>query len=263
MKFIPYIFLSLIILMGFSSCEDPIVLDLEEAAERLVIEANFNATDSSATVLLSMSNPYYEDGQPEQVSNAVVSLAGPGGNYTLTEGLAGNYRAINLPATIGAAFTLSVTVDQKTYTSTAIVPAPITLDSLSYELFEFGFGGGGEVAQITTYWVDQLNIDNYYRIKTYHNGAYENDVYNIGDDAIGDGENYGIPIQNAYEQGDSLRIELLNTNKGYYDYFFDLSAIQQAGFGGATPYNPKTNFDQDVLGYFGIYQVSEQSIFIE
>jgi len=56
--------------------------------------------------------------------------------------------------------------------------------------------------------------------------------------------------------GDSLKFELLSTDKKYFDYFFEIALQYNNGINTTTPYTPKGNFNNGALGYFGIYSVS-------
>ncbi len=55
-------------------------------------------------------------------------------------------------------------------------------------------------------------------------------------------------------------MQLLSVDEAYYYYYTALSASVGDGFNASVPFNPTGNFGSEVLGYFGIFTVSEQSI---
>jgi hypothetical protein len=77
-------FLSISILL-LSSCEDVIQLDLESTESRIVIEASLNASSQTATVLISKTNDFYDNTEPEQVSGAILHCKETGNTYTFSE----------------------------------------------------------------------------------------------------------------------------------------------------------------------------------
>ena len=132
-------------LLIFSSCEDVIVLDLEEADTRLVIEGTIDADAAEAAVRLTLTNSFYDPSANEVVDGALVRLIGPLGDvYPLAQAAGGTYRVADLPITSGEKYTLEVTADDILYTAVAEVPYPVALDSLSQEKINFPFGNQEE-----------------------------------------------------------------------------------------------------------------------
>ena len=73
----------LVIFFGiFSSCEDVIDVELNEAPPRLVVEANLNLWrngNASAIIRLTTTGPFFENGVPF-VSDASVTVTDENGN---------------------------------------------------------------------------------------------------------------------------------------------------------------------------------------
>lgn len=256
---ISFIFFGLLL---FSSCEDVIVLDLEEAEPRLVIEGTIDAGAQEAQVWLSRTNAFYEAASSQIVDGAVVRLVNPfGEGYELVQEADGAYRYSDLAVEPGEQYRLEVTVDEVVYTALAEVPFPVVLDSLNQEEISFPFANEEEPSfQVFANWTDTPNRINYYRIKAFVDGEELPDNYTLLNDELSDGNPLVIPIREAFEAGSLVRIELRSVDAAYYDYFQKLSTILAQGANSATPFNPKGNFDQDVLGYFGIYHISALAI---
>lgn len=249
----------------FMACEDIIELDLEEAEQRIVLEATLDVDSQQAQLVFSLTNEFYQAGETDKVSGATVVLSHQDGTqYVLAETKDGVYVADNIISSPDDVFTLVVEDQGKQYTASAIVPHPAALDSLNTEMFDFPFGGSGEENfQVFAHWNDPENVPNFYRLKPYLNDTLVADVYSLTYDEFGDGTAMSIPIRELFEAENRVRIDLLSVDANYYDYFLQLSTIQGEGFNSSNPFNPKGNFDSNVLGYFGIYTTSSAEIWLE
>ncbi len=259
------IFISFILL---SSCTDIIELDLKNTEPRIVIEAKLNVSDSTFRADITMSNDFYDTGGFKKVTGANILLQKTGGEiYTVPETESGVYFLNNIIAKTNDEFTVSITdtegnvyeADTKTPNTTQIIgifPAPFVPP-----------GGGNpndttQYIQIMTLWKDSINIDNYYRLKTFVNNEYNAKDYLLTDDRVSDGDTLAAVIIHELYSGDLFSVELLSTDQKYFNYFMDLASIQGQGPSSTTPYNPRGNFDNGALGYFGIYTVSKLEILL-
>jgi len=259
MKLLKYLSCFLCSLFFFSACEEVIVLDLEKAEKRVIIQAQLDATAMTATVSLTKSNGFYETTVPETISNANISLTSDDGqSYSFSESEAGVYVANDVLATPEQTFTISVESENETYTASTTTPYPVVLDSLSSDIIVSPFGGE-EFISVSAHWLDLAEIQNFYRIRTFINDTLLADTYNLITDDFTDGEEMNSFIRNAFDEDDEVLVKLLNIDKKYYDYFFELSSVG-GGSGDVTPFNPQGNFDNNALGFFGIYFVSEATI---
>jgi hypothetical protein len=249
-------------LFFFSSCEDVIELELESVESQIVIEATLDAGNQIATVNISKTNDFYDNDSPEQVSDAVIILQSDLGNtYTLSETSPGTYTAINVLANQGEIFNLIVEVDGKFYEATSQTPVAVSLDSIIQANFPGGpFSDEGDIL-LSAVWNDPDNVQNFYRIRAYIDNVFQSDNYTIINDVLaGDGEEITASIAQGFNENTTVEVELLSTDEAYYDYFFQLSSLSGGGAGSTTPYNPKGNFSNDALGYFGIYYSSSIEI---
>ena len=249
-------------LLFFSSCEDVIVLELESVESQIVIEATIDAGSKIATVNISMTNDFYDNDSPERVSDATITLQGvTGDTYTLSENSPGTYTAANVLTDPGESFDLIVEVDGKFYEATSQTPVAVILDSIIQSTFPGGpFSDEGDIL-LSAVWIDPVNVQNFYRIRTYIDGVFQSDNYTVLNDVLaGDGEEITASIAKGFNENTTVEVELLSTDEAYYDYFFQLSSLSGGGAGSTTPYNPTGNFSNDALGYFGIYYPSSKEI---
>lgn len=259
------------LVLSLAACEEVIKLELQPGEQRIVAEANLDATNGTCRVLLSKSGDFYASNDFEKIAGAEVSLTTPTGDVLPIPDLGnGAYLLENLSVAPGDAFKLNVKLPDGQTFETAPVEAPraVALDSLLIEKTETGggpggppSGGSGENYALTVEWRDPAGEQNFYRIKIFKNGEFQSGTYFLADDRLGDGLKISRPIiRQTFEKGDELRVQLLSVSKAYYHYFTDLANAEGRGLSAPVPYNPKGNFSGDALGYFGAWQVSEKVI---
>ncbi|MEQ1746686.1 MAG: DUF4249 domain-containing protein [Saprospiraceae bacterium] len=256
----------------FASCEEVIELKLDNTEPRTVIEANLDATLGTCTVLLSRTSDFYSDNNFEHLVGASVVLTGPDGQpITLNETSTGRYQAVGVSAKPGDLFALSIrTPEGEEYAATAEAPRLVPLDSLFVEKNESGGirpgGASGPVEnyELSLQWTDPAGEANFYRARIYRNGGFLSELYVMSNDVLGDGTLTTRPIiRQNFAEGDQLRVQHLSVSKGYFDYFSELANTDGRGLSSPAPYNPKGNFSPPVLGYFGIWHVSEKSVTVQ
>lgn len=251
--------ITIIIISFLYSCTDIIKLDLKNTEPRIVIEAVLNMTDSTFKTDITLSNGFYESGDLERIKGANVVLSKTNREtYTVPETENGVYFIKNIISETNDEFSLTVTLpDGKTFEANTIAPYPVNIINIIPQPFDPPGGNphGSDTAkyyQILTLWKDTPNVDNFYRLKTYVNGEFGSDEYALLDDRYNEGDTIGgMEIIEIYSK-DTFKLELLSTDEKYFKYFMDLANIKFSD-GSATPFNPKGNFNNGALGYFGIY----------
>lgn len=264
-KHILYLFALAIVL---TSCEEVIILDLENDEPQLVIEAVVDATLGTVSVQLTQSNGFYDNDAPKTFDGADIKLITTNGESLAVPLIqSGRYFATGFEFEEGEELEIQITDEQgQLHTAMAIVPHPVSIDKLESVETNFGGRGGGgglggrndsdtQLFQVVTHWLDAPEEASFYRIKAYENEQFLANAYTMIDDISRDGDMLSRPVFDTFEEGSEVQIQLLSLDKGMYLYFFDLSNIQGQGGGGGstTPYNPKGNFE-NALGYFGIQQ---------
>jgi hypothetical protein len=247
--------LSILSIFLFPSCEDVIDLKLESIESRIVIEATIDASNEIVTAKISKTNDFYENRNPEQVSSATLSLISESGDtYTFSESSPGNYLATNVITNPGETFDLLVEIDGVIYHASTQVPSPVKLDTIIQADFPNGpFSNEGDIL-LTCVWEDPKSEENFYRIRTYIDDIFQSDSYMVLNDAFtGDGQEIKASVAQGFYKNTRVVVELLSISESYYDYFFQLSSLSGDRSGSPTPYNPKGNFSNEALGYFGAF----------
>lgn len=254
------IFIALIGILIFTSCEDVIELELEDTTPRIIIDGTLNMTTQTARVIFTKSNGFYDDTTPVFVSGVSAVLQNESGtSVTLSETTPGTYVAENVVANPGEKWTIELESEGVVYSAATTAPYPAVLDTLIAEIEQRPFGGETEVRMFSE-WDDQVGVPNFYRLRPYQNDTLIAQSYNLTNDDFSDGKRIRTPIMQEFDLGKLVKMELLSVDQNYYRYFLELSSVVGNGFNASNPYNPIGNFDNDALGYFGIFSVSSKEV---
>ncbi|NUO03037.1 MAG: DUF4249 domain-containing protein [Saprospiraceae bacterium] len=263
--------LFMLLFCSLTACEEVILLDLDTATQRVVIEANLDAGKGICTVSLSKTSGFYDSNNFEKITGAAILLTTSGeANIPVIQDADGHYSATGIDIAPGESARLRIELPngQVIESETVPVPYPAPLDALMTEKVETGGPSGNGTSEahymLTAKWQDIPGQSNYYRLKIFQNDAFQSGTYILSDDRFGDGLPIVRPvIRQTFQQGDVLRCQLMSVNKSYYDYFTELANVEGRGFSAPTPFNPNGNLSGEVLGYFGIWQASEKVIVVE
>ena len=251
------------ILLGLG-CEDVIELNLNETPPQIVIAANLDASQQRVTVVLHQTSAFYDSQADIPVQDAVIELQGPETAYLLEEVQDGIYQAEGILLQPHDTFSLQVAYDGEIYTATSIVPTPIALiDIEQSELPDTPFRDKGEV-RLSAIIDDLPEVENFYRITLYQETELVSENITVFDDAFASpNEVFKVPIRETFQPGTSIQVTLLSTDQAYYNYFYQLALLTRDGSNNTTPFNPRGNFDNKALGYFGIFYSSTSEVTIE
>lgn len=258
------LFTSLLILLA--SCEDVIEIDLEGIEPKLVIEAVINDIDKTCVVKLSETVDYFNPGIYPNVSNASVSISENDGiPIVLEESEPGIYTSNNISRVENTRYLLEINTDNKSCQAEVAMPQKVAIDSLSYEetplYLEFSDG-----YVVNCHFRDPLEVSNYYRLKVYNINDGQKAIdskFLFNDDFV---EGNQILLQwdvEEYYPEDTVVTELYTLDKSTYDYYNTLFLLGDNIFGSSNPGNPKTNLNNDVLGFFAAYTISRDTIIIK
>lgn len=256
-KYSSLFFFTLLALFSFISCEKEIEVDLNSSDPKIVIEALVEL-DSLATVKITRSQNYNQEGGFPLVDSAIVTISDNVGNVeVLKQNNKGLYTAKTIKGIEGYTYKLDVNVEGKNYASTSTMPKIVKIDSLYmynvpaikavYPMIEFQ---------------DIPGEKNYYKTVLLINGKRMKMALDVTDDEDRDG--YSISFLQTYDkdynddqdimQGDTITVYLQCIDKGAYTYFESLSRIQ------GTLNNPTSNIVGGALGYFSAYTSNSRTI---
>jgi hypothetical protein len=272
MKNIKISFVYLLILVGITSCEEVIELDLATTAPRVVIEGIITDQPGPYTVTIKKTADFYDRNNFPAGRGATVKITDSKGNTdTLTEVEDGVYQTNILEGIAGRTYNLTVDFEGETYTASSTIPAKeIKIDSLAYK-FEEESVFYNEGYYVTPYFTDIAGERNYFRLNLFVNGApylhevdgdfVEDNNFNLIDDKFFEGNQIDYEFYSALSAGDSIYVELHHLDEATYDYYTTL--VEVINGGGMAPSNPITNLSNDALGYFGAFSIDSASTVIE
>ncbi len=288
MRFFNIYGISVIIVLGMSSCLDVVEVSLDEGVPQLHVDA-FLTDIHNPEVVLSLTQEYFDASETNFVSDAQVTLSDGDTTYTLVfEDNAYRYDT-PLVGEVGTTYTLNIEYDGNVYEATSITQpvTPLMDDSLTYEFEEGAFGfEGGFLAEVRAY--DIEGREDYYWIRHFRNDTLILDPEALilaKDAAFGgegtDGALFIPPIRQAvndftrlYSPGENLKVEIWSIEENTWQYLNEV--LEQSSIGGALAiispptYNLRTNITRvsgdgefPALGMFSVSKVSRNEVTFE
>lgn len=247
-------------------CKKIVTLKLNNApVGAIVIEGEVTDQPGPYSVTISRPVDFYADNVFPPVSGAMVVISSSAGQAdTLTEISPGTYNTHTLTGISGVTYNLSVTAQGVNYTASSTMPAPVDLDSVSYEVNR-GFGRS-RISAVANF-RDPAGVHNYYQFVEFINSQRDTKDLFVFDDRLSDGRyiEYTLFNDSSYVQtGDALQVDMYCIDSAVYNYFFQL--LQSGGVGSfntsASPANPTSNISNGAYGYFSAHTVSSKSGFV-
>lgn len=271
------IFLAVI---GISSCQKVINLNLESTATNIVVDAEVTDSVTSYTVNLTQTVNLGDNNVFPVVNGAIVVISDNAGNSEiLPETSPGNYTTSHLHGTNGRTYYLSITSNGKKYTATSTMPYGVALDSVIADTNTSHHGGGGgfgghgggsstpAVPSVTVraVFTDPKGIANYYRLIEYVNRIPNYDNIAIISDQGQDGSVISVNVVRRdanIHAGDTVKVVLESIDANVFEYYRTLKQVTkvQNGIQTTVPGNPTTNLSNNALGFFSAYAVRSKYV---
>lgn len=253
------IFISLFI---FSSCEEVIDLNLENADPKIVIEGNVNDQLENQYVKISKTIPFSTTNTFNGFKGAKVTLSTAGSSpISFVEVSDGLYKSAPFKGVPGKTYKLEVLADGKVYSAESTMPMPVIPDSVGFKKLSF-FGNTNIYP--TVFYKDPANIQNQYRYILKINNKFQSDI--VFEDRFNDGSKVSDIIiydGDDIKSGDTVDIEMQSIDRKVFKYYFAISQIDGNGGPPVAPANPDSNFNNGALGIFSAYTKSNISIVLK
>lgn len=256
-------FLPIIILISLASCTKEIHIDLNDSNPKLVIEANYIATDSVVYVKVSQTGSYFDEFSINVTNDAVVSIKENNGSYVSVPFVGdGVYKLVAYAPTYGASYTIQVIHNGVAHEASSLLMPTMDFLSSSYEYLEESFFSDAGYS-VTYSFQDPVGVGNCYKIvESYDDQRFDKfGEFRVGNDAYTDGNIRELKIREAFNMGDTILLELQSINQAVYDYYDQLSS-NTSGFTAAQG-NPNYYWSNEALGYFSAYGYKQLEIVIE
>ncbi len=259
---------SLIILFLLTSCEEVIDIDLNSADPALVAEGLIEK-DSVAWLQLSYTTDYFDNEESEKVENARVTLEDNQGNFEIMEYIGdGIYRGASIVGVTNMKYTLRFENEDYRNEASASLQLPTEIYSITFEKSDIGPPGQNEEHYQATLKLKNLTTENeYYMVKFWVNEVEDKDMYYLINDKYyikNDTVEYS-PFQLQLDLNDYLDVVVYSIDASTYDYYYKLNEVGGGGRmgGSSTPYNPQSNFGDDIMGYFTAWSFAVYNTFVE
>jgi hypothetical protein len=248
----------------FYSCKKTVTLKLDSVTSQIVIQGEVTNAAGPYMVIINQTVNFYADNTFPPVSGAVVKISdNQGVTDSLTETSSpGVYTSHILQGQPGNTYSLSVFAQNKKYTAVSTMPAPVPLDSVTFESTS-GFGQHRISAVVN--FQDPPGIKNYYQFLEFINGQLFNKNVFIFEDRLSDGKyiNDNLFTDSSYlSSGDDLEVKMYCIDENIYNYLFQLdqSSARGAFNNTASPANPVSNISNGALGYFSAHTTQSMRV---
>ncbi|MFK8038779.1 MAG: DUF4249 family protein [Crocinitomicaceae bacterium] len=256
--------LAIVLSFGFFACEEVIELPLNNANQKIVVEAFTSNIEGRSYVKLTKTSNVYTTNNFETVSGANVLITdSDGNNFLFKEDSVekGLYIYPGYKVEPNKTYDIKIVADGQEITGTSTSSNTPSISFLAAgpkgalpEELQDGLGFFPDTTRLVFYlFPDPAPIGDNYRIIAYVNGEKDNTLY-YGNDVLGSGiEVGGVLFGTSVDSGDVVHMELMTIDKTNYDYYFSLDNNTDTGPFAATPSNPVSNLSDNALGYFGAY----------
>lgn len=248
----------------FTACEKVIDVPLNEAEQKVVIEAVLKDAPGANYVKISKTGSVYLEEGFEKVSDAQVTILEAGGATTIFEHVGeGVYQHPLFQTLPQTNYTLSVEVEDQLYEANCLTRKKPEMDSLSFVPLTGPFADPEDsLSLVSFHMLDPADETNFYWMKIFRNGN-ENSGYYLGNDEFINGQTFEAPFFGSEARpGDTVMVEMIMMDKPNYNYFIGLSNTLNSGPFTAAPANPPTNIQGGSLGFFGAYTTDTLTVII-
>ena len=254
-----------IVLLLISSCEEVVVVDLEEAEKRIVIDASIKwkkGTDGrNQNIKISKTRGFYEE-SPIPVTDAQVTISSADNSveFINDEENPGTYVTDAFEPQINQEYQLNIEAEGQNFQASEVLKSVVPIDSITQR---DNAGFGGDEIEIKTHYTDPAGVENFY-LFNYQVPFVQIPTLEIFDDEFNDGN----PIFSTYQEedlssGDIVSIQMQGISRQYYNYLFLL--LNQIGDSGG-PFQTRpatvrgniintTNEENYPFGYFSLSEV--------
>jgi hypothetical protein len=262
-SFLRYFISAILSTIFLASCEEVIKVDLNSADPALVIEGIIEK-DSLALVRLTKTTSYFSHEEPVIVENARIRIKDGMNTEDLEYTGNGYYKGDTIIGTEGIGYEVEVLHDGIKYTGSSYMPHKTEIQNIWYSKDNTPTilnPKGETVFTISFDFIDDPGKDNFYMVRFISDGELLEKRYFLftenktnGGSLGHDGNHYTF-AESIFFEGGEVRVEFLSVDEPVYDYFIQLDDVLfwKRRALPPTPYNPESNIDPSVLGYFAAW----------
>lgn len=251
-----------LVALFFSSCEKKVNLDYKANQSKIIIEGNITNEPGPYFVKITKSVSLTNTENHPTINDAIVTISDDAGNKeTLTPQGDGLYRTNTLIGMQGRTYTLTVNVENETYTAQSVMPQLVNFDSIKVETLSIL---GDTQYNIIPVYTDPIAKGNNYRFTLSVNNKLVKQ-HLVQNDEIKNGlvNTLRLEINDddlELKTNDTITVKMQCIDKNVALYYTTLVLMADNGpGGGTTPNNPPTNISKGALGVFSAHTMQEKS----
>lgn len=252
-----FVYLSFMAL--FIACEEEFDADLEGVEAKLVVEAELEE-NAYVAVKLSQSTDYFSQLAIPTIDNAAISLENlnDGRKEMLQPQGEGLYLGTSILGEAQTSYRLVIDYAGEQYQATSTLYPSVNISDVAFNDFSRGGPFGGDDSEdgfIILSSFNSVGDEVFYRVEyDLADSTEANGYYLVDAGKAGQTLSFGTP-QVTVKKSETFSMRIRSLDQGTYTYFSGLAELSGSGFGGgpggsATPFNPISNFEPSILGYF-------------
>jgi hypothetical protein len=274
-----YCLFAIPLLINLTSCEEVIHVDLNNANPEFVVEATI-FKDSVSLVHLTRTTSYFSNEEPDLIEDAIIMISEGTSLERLNYMGNGYYIGKNIIGIEDKVYKIEITHDGITYEGSSYMPIKPNILSVSFSKnnSQSIFNPNGEtILTINCEFIDEPGKDNYYMIRYFLDGKVLKDSYYLVTEynAInGTLENSNSNhadsdtlrfSESMFYEGIEAEVQIFSIDETVYNYFVQLNDVLywKRRFMPPTPYNPVSNINNGVLGYFAAWAYDSKTIMLK
>jgi hypothetical protein len=263
----------LVISFAFFSCEEVVDVNLNKSEPKLVIDASIKwekgTTGNDQTIRLTTTGDYFNNTVPV-ANGAIVTITDSNNTIFnfIEDGISGNYKCTNFNPTLNGIYTLSVSYNGQTYTSTdKLYPVP-TITTIEQDLGGFT----GNDIELKFNFQDNGAEENFY-LEEYRVPFKPFPLLGVFNDEFTNGNQmFSLLIDSDLETGQTINFTLHGISERYHNYMDILIGISGGLSNGPFSTPPatvkgniinQTNSSNYPLGYFRLSEVDVRNYTIQ
>lgn len=259
------------------SCQETIVLELEDSEPQVVFEGLITNSDLNF-VKISKSRGFYESGDSEKVTDATVVISANGEENVFVHNPDNDplFNGVYLPPagftpSIGTTYQMSAIVEGVEYTAEETLLPVTSIDSLTIRLNEYELldpEEEGRFYEVFFYAKEPQDRIDHYLFKVYRDGVIvkdsNEDIYISEDKFLGEDID-DLAVAGYYAIGDTVRVEMYSLTRESYVFYADVLNLinSDGGMFSPPPANPRSNISNGGLGYFQTSALDTETIIVE
>lgn len=276
-----------VMLLGLTSCEDPIDVTLDSGKSQLAVDAMIIVNDGPQKIRLTMTQPYFQNGTkaPGATGATVEVTTSNGQTFSFMEKAdsPGDYWFPDtLRGDTGEVFSLKIVYQGQTYVSQSTLVRGVKMDTINAEQRESEFGNEAGM-YVNMRATDPVGIGDYFWIRYALNGVMDlrPGLILVGADAAfdpgdADGLEFIYPVRNVmngqkgFLENDTIDVELLSIDAENYRFIKEMNTqINNTGLFAEPAANVRSNIfnldsksDVKAVGCFGVARISRGRVII-